>query len=75
MRGVLNRSLDRVRLDALNWDVSALEMLRAAVDRSALTGRGWDRLRRVSSTIADLEGADSIGDHHVAEALSLRVDL
>lgn len=75
MRGVLNRSLDRVRLDALNWDVSALEMLRSAVDRSALTGRGWDRLRRVSSTIADLEGADSIGDHHVAEALSLRVDL
>ena len=42
------------------------------MERLALTGRGWDRVRRVAVTIADLDAADTIDEHHVAEALAFR---
>jgi magnesium chelatase family protein len=47
-------------------------MLRDAHERLGLSGRGWDRVLSVSRTIADLEGAASIGEDHLAEAISLR---
>jgi magnesium chelatase family protein len=71
-RGVLNRSLSRDQLDGLPWDVDAGRMLALAMDRQALTGRGWDRVRKTARTIADLEGAEQAGGSHVAEALALR---
>ncbi len=37
-----------------------------------LSGRGYDRVLRVSRTIADLAGADRIEAEHVARAISLR---
>ncbi|MDR1966777.1 MAG: YifB family Mg chelatase-like AAA ATPase [Synergistaceae bacterium] len=37
-----------------------------------LSGRGFSRILRVARTVADLEGAASIGVHHVAESLSYR---
>jgi magnesium chelatase family protein len=37
-----------------------------------LSGRGHDRVLRVSRTIADLEGSDAITDEHVARAIGLR---
>jgi magnesium chelatase family protein len=37
-----------------------------------LTGRGFDRVRRVARSIADLAGVDVADDDHVAEALSYR---
>ena len=40
--------------------------------RLELTGRGHDRVLRVARTIADLAGAERVGEEHVAEALSLR---
>lgn len=71
-RGVLNRSLSRTDLDALDWTEPAMAMLRAAVDSNRLTARGWDRVRRVARTIADLEGADGVAKPHMAEALAFR---
>jgi magnesium chelatase family protein len=71
-RGVLNRDLSRQRLDDLPWDPEAGTLLVAAVDRLALSGRGWDRVRRVARTIADLQGAEAVAGDHVAEALALR---
>jgi magnesium chelatase family protein len=68
----LNRDLQRDRLDAMSWDDEARSLLVAAVDRWGLTGRGWDRVRRVARTIADLAGSDRLAGDHVAEALSLR---
>jgi len=53
--------------------IAAVELLRAATDRLALTARGWDRVRRVARTVADLAGEEAVGEGHVAEALSLRV--
>ncbi len=43
-----------------------------AVERSALSGRGFDRVLKVARTIADLEGAEHADVSHIGEALSYR---
>ena len=48
--------------------------LLAIRDRIALSGRGHDRVLRVARTIADLEGRELVGETHVDEALSYRLD-
>ena len=47
-------------------------MLHAAYDRLGLSGRSYDRILRVSRTIADLAGEDSISADAVAEAVQYR---
>jgi len=37
-----------------------------------LSARGYHRVLRVARTIADLEGADRVGEVHVSEALRYR---
>lgn len=71
-RGVLNRELSRAALDAAAWAADAAQLIREAVDRLGLTGRGFDRVRRVARTIADLDGEEVIGSDHVAEAITFR---
>ena len=51
---------------------AALHVLQTAMRRLALSARGYDRLRKVARTIADLAGADDIHADHVAEALQFR---
>jgi len=53
-------------------DAAGRALLERAVDRLGLTGRAHDRLLRVSLTIADLEGSDTLASRHVAEALQFR---
>jgi magnesium chelatase family protein len=53
-------------------DRTGLRLLSAAVEKLALSARGYDRVRKVSRTIADLTGADRIEADHVAEALQFR---
>lgn len=48
-------------------------LLREAVRRLGLSARAYDRLLRVSRTIADLEGEKPIKTAHLAEAISYRV--
>jgi magnesium chelatase family protein len=50
----------------------AAAMLAAGHSRLRLSGRGHDRVLRLSRTIADLEGRESVSADHVARALSLR---
>jgi len=50
----------------------AKALLAKAIDRFALTGRGYVRTLKVARTIADLSGADTIEAEHVAEALQYR---
>ena len=41
--------------------------------RMALSARGYDRVRKVARTIADLAGDDEIGADAMAEALQFRM--
>jgi magnesium chelatase family protein len=47
-------------------------LLRRAASHSGLSARGFDRVLRVSRTIADLVGDRDVGEEHVAEALQYR---
>ena len=71
-RGRINRLLDRTRLDVLAWHTDATQALRDAVAGLGLTARGWDRVRRVAVTIADLAESEVITASHVLEALAYR---
>jgi magnesium chelatase family protein len=62
------RSLkNRTRLDA-----DARGLMNKALSRFSLSARGYDRVLRVSRTIADLEGAENVAASHLAEALQYR---
>jgi magnesium chelatase family protein len=50
----------------------ASELLRNAVDRLHLSGRGHARVGRVARTVAALAAAETVGVEHVAEALAYR---
>jgi len=50
----------------------ARRILSAAVSRLSLSARGYDRVRKVARTIADLAEEQAIGADHVAEALQFR---
>jgi len=53
-------------------DRSALAVVTAAMRQLSLSARGYDRVRKVARTIADLAGEDRIRAEHVAEALQFR---
>ena len=53
-------------------DPAARSMLAVAGERLRLSARGYHRVLRVARTIADLEGAESVGSPHVAEAIGYR---
>ena len=48
-------------------------LLRMAAERLALSGRAYHRILRVARTIADLDGAVTVGEKHIAEAVGYRV--
>ena len=59
------------------WDTCQLEesakgLLQGAMKQMHLSARGYHRVLKVSRTIADLAGAETIGVAHLAEALQYR---
>ncbi|MFM7050513.1 MAG: YifB family Mg chelatase-like AAA ATPase [Planctomycetota bacterium] len=63
------RDLDRVA----ELEPTAQRMLEGAMRDLGLSARAYDRIRRVSRTIADLDAAERVGESQVAEALHYRV--
>ncbi|CAG0902457.1 unnamed protein product [Cyprideis torosa] len=51
---------------------TAKDLIRNAMDKLNLSARAYDRILRLSRTIADLEGSDQIETGHLAEAIQYR---
>jgi magnesium chelatase family protein len=53
-------------------DAGSSNLLQVAVGKFGLSARAYDRILKVSRTIADLEGRESISSAHIAEAIQYR---
>jgi magnesium chelatase family protein len=53
-------------------DDESKELLRMAITKLGLSARAYDRIQKVSRTIADLEGAENILPQHISEAIQYR---
>jgi len=53
-------------------DAQGQKLLRDAAEAMRLSARGYHRVLRVARTLADLDGTETIGRLHLAEALSYR---
>ncbi|MDR1027429.1 MAG: YifB family Mg chelatase-like AAA ATPase [Rickettsiales bacterium] len=72
-QGVLNSQLDGKALDAnAPLDAQSLELLNAAAEKMNLSARGYNRIKRIARTIADLANRPNIATADIAEALSYR---
>lgn len=56
-------------------DAEGMRLMRHAAETLGLSARAFHRSLKVARTIADLEGATTVGRQHVAEALSYRSEV
>lgn len=72
-QGKVNALLDGPELDAVaSMPGKLTEFLNTAAEKMGMSARGYNRVRRIARTIADLRGATNIEMSDLAEALSYR---
>jgi magnesium chelatase family protein len=73
--GRVNASVPGPDLRRTPWRLPTADIagLRSALDRGLLSARGFDRVLRLSWTIADLDGRERPGRGEVEEAIQLRM--
>ena len=63
---------DRMMQEYCALDAASSRLLNTAMERLDLSARAYSRILKVARTIADLEGAPQIQQHHIAEAVGYR---
>jgi len=53
-------------------DTASQQLLERAIMKYGLSARAYDRILKVSRTIADLEGAEQIAENYISEAVNYR---
>jgi len=72
-QGKINAYLDGPELDAAaKMSTETIEFLNTAAEKMGMSARGYNRIKRIARTIADLRDADAVEISDVAEALSYR---
>ncbi|MFA6045141.1 MAG: YifB family Mg chelatase-like AAA ATPase [Phycisphaerales bacterium] len=72
--GLVNARLSGRQLDVwAKLDDDATNLLGRAMTELGLSARAYDKIRRISRTIADLEGCEAIQAQHVSEAIAYRL--
>ncbi len=68
-----NAQMSRKDLDRYcQLDEQGVNLLKTAMEKLSLSARAYDRILKVSRTIADLEESDNIKPEHLAEAIQYR---
>jgi len=67
-----NAEVERFCLGTMKPEAERL--LKEAVERFRLSGRGYFRTLKVARTVADLEASEFIGAEHIAQALQFRTE-
>ncbi len=63
---------DRIVREICQVSASGQALLKSAMERLGLSARAYNRILKVSRTIADLEGSKDIENEHLAEAIQYR---
>ena len=69
-----NASMGKGELDKYcALDDAGQGLMKQAMEEMGLSARAFDKVRKVSRTIADLEGSEKIQAQHVSEAVQYRL--
>ena len=72
-QGKINAYLDGPELEsAVKMSDESIAFLNTAAEKMGMSARGYNRIKRIARTIADLRGADAVEISDLAEALSYR---